>query len=857
MCRSRNKAQQRNIPYLPSKNIVVPIGIAQEPPNLFVKVEKPDRSHKSERRDKHRHNSPRTAAAPKPSCLPNANHPKDAKNKFAHCHGRKRPRSDRGISEADAEDSQTRSMLQPSSSSKIGGSSCRSGVSAKSGGSDLPSTRLVAVEKHPEKKYERRPRHKTRPDKYELKVDTKTVDKATHEATCIKSKRKRHKKTGFALNRDFKAPNVPQDRLTLKPNAGPGIFHKGKASAPVERRGLPDLTFSEMNFLSKRRDVDDARHPISKDVRPPKKSTKGSAQEVSTFFSRPEQHDVALQGPEANDAKQCKLFRKQSIQRNKSSPARPDMRDPLSMIYGNETETRAFSRNSLGADSSTKGWEPNHHVPAIQRHCSANKESSAQRNQSNSTKSYYSWSATPPQKIPLPAALFLYPVARRLGAKGLKYDLRPPNLPRRDFTGIIGLPPDQSSIRDGSLECYTKHVLLEEDKQGVWDCGPRTADRGGHYTLQDLKLLARLSELDDVSESPAIQSDQHRDTKDQGGIHVPLTHLDKLKHALPTHSSNGEGLETSAARIMTSITRKPILRQTGPDFVSEPSADSAAPRPQVAQSGRQGPFAAGPADHLSLRDSTRLGHIRLTPERLLWLQSTDSPALEVRNRGSIFGNAAQTGIHPPIPLWRTSDPVQRPGLYCEYVDSEISTRYSEYPMTSQAHIQQPVGHSEPNTVLDLVHIQREEHQHDHWLGHGVIQDGYLQDYYHTLSDGHDVFDRALLHGPATFLDDTTNILDDFEAPQLDPAFVHQATSLSNVRQDLASAYDEPIATAQDPDRNDIDFGPKLSEENVAASRLGIDGLQRSQTWQQSLRSEVDNQEIEHEFMGFARPHILY
>jgi hypothetical protein len=784
------------------------------------------------------------------------NHPKDATNKFSHRHSRKRPISDRGISEADAEGSQRRSVLHPSSGSRMGSSSSLSGVSSKREGSQLPATRLAAVEKHLGKKYERRPRHKTRPDKYELKVDARPVEKAPHEGTYKKSKRKHHKKTGFAFNHDFKAPNVPQGRLTLKPNTGPGIFHRGKASAPIERRGLPDLTFSEMSFLSKRRDVDDARHPIPKDVRPPKKSTKGSAQEVSDFFSRPEQHDVALQGPQATDSSQCKLLNKQSIPLNKSSPARPDMRKPLSMISGNETGARALSRNSLGAAGRTKGWVPNHHVPAVQRYCSVNKESSAHPNQPNSTASYYSWSATPSRKSPLPAALFVHPESHQLAARGLKCDPRPPSPPERDFPGIMGLSPDQSSISDGSLEYYTKHVLLE-DKQGVWDCVPRTTGSGGHYTLQDLKLLARLSELDDVNESPAIQSDQHRDARGQGRIHIPLTDVDKQKHALPTHASNDEGLEASAARIMTSITRKAILRQTGLDFVSESSADPAAPRLQVAQSGRQGPFAAGPADDLSLRDSTPLVHITLTPERLSWPLSTDSPALEVRNWGSTFGNAVQTGIHLPIPLWRTIDSVQRPGLYRELIDSEISTPYSEYPATSQAHLQQPVGYSEPKTVLDHLHIQREEHQHDHWLGLGVIQDAYQQDYNNTLSDGHDVFDRALLHGPPTFLDDTANILDDFEAPQLDPAYIHQATSLSDVRQDFTSAYDEPIAAAQDPSRNNIDFGPKHSEENFATSGLGIEGLQRGQTWQKSLGPEAGNQEIEHEFMGFARPHILY
>lgn len=200
-------------------------------------------------------------------------------------------------------------------------------------------------------KYERRPSHKTRPDKYEFKVHKTALEK-----THITSKRKRRKKTGPALNNDFKAPNVQQDRLTLKPNTGPGIFQRGNASAPVERRGLPDLTFSGMKFLTKRRDINDAQQQGAKDVQSPKKkSSRGTVQEISDFFSRPQVHDLALQHPRAKTSSQRNILTKHSISPTKSYPAGLGARTPLSTISSNEIGARAFLTNSLGVAARPEG----------------------------------------------------------------------------------------------------------------------------------------------------------------------------------------------------------------------------------------------------------------------------------------------------------------------------------------------------------------------------------------------------------------------------------------------------------------------------------------------------------------------
>ncbi|RJE17654.1 hypothetical protein PHISCL_10009 [Aspergillus sclerotialis] len=100
--------------------------------------------------------------------------------------------------------------------------------------------------------YERRPRHKTRPDRYEYKEQSSRVQKKRKgkpKTTWSMMKRKR------TINDNFHASNVPQSRLTLQSGLNTGIFQKGKTSSPVKNRELPDLAFSEMKFLSKKSQV--------------------------------------------------------------------------------------------------------------------------------------------------------------------------------------------------------------------------------------------------------------------------------------------------------------------------------------------------------------------------------------------------------------------------------------------------------------------------------------------------------------------------------------------------------------------------------------------------------------------------
>ena len=74
--------------------------------------------------------------------------------------------------------------------------------------------------KHP-KCYERRPRHKTRPDRYELKENdrnskmVKLAPKKDSRERKKQKKQKRPEKSGAALMHDYAAQNVAHDRLTV------------------------------------------------------------------------------------------------------------------------------------------------------------------------------------------------------------------------------------------------------------------------------------------------------------------------------------------------------------------------------------------------------------------------------------------------------------------------------------------------------------------------------------------------------------------------------------------------------------------------------------------------------------------
>ncbi|RIB00572.1 hypothetical protein C2G38_2150814 [Gigaspora rosea] len=93
-----------------------------------------------------------------------------------------------------------------------------------------------------------------------------------------KPKTKRHKKTKSLLAssqimQNFSSRNLGTKRVTLRSDSKPGIFNKGKASEKVSTKGVPDLVFSEVDFLnsgsSKKREHDRSDNTYSKSTNRP------------------------------------------------------------------------------------------------------------------------------------------------------------------------------------------------------------------------------------------------------------------------------------------------------------------------------------------------------------------------------------------------------------------------------------------------------------------------------------------------------------------------------------------------------------------------------------------------------------
>ncbi|KAF2831294.1 hypothetical protein CC86DRAFT_463214 [Ophiobolus disseminans] len=142
-------------------------------------------------------------------------------------------------------------------------------------------------------RYARKPRRKTRLERYEPKP-VKERGKHIHHSrkdesnkTRRESKRRKGEKLGSGVAQSFRAKNVSGDRLTLKPREQLGIFNKGRTSMAVRGRGLPDLVFSEMKFLQKEKDPPE---PAPQQTAPKKKKRKKDHAhtkegEISAFFT--------------------------------------------------------------------------------------------------------------------------------------------------------------------------------------------------------------------------------------------------------------------------------------------------------------------------------------------------------------------------------------------------------------------------------------------------------------------------------------------------------------------------------------------------------------------------------------------
>ncbi|OTB08706.1 hypothetical protein M426DRAFT_316719 [Hypoxylon sp. CI-4A] len=137
--------------------------------------------------------------------------------------------------------------------------------------------------------YEKRPRRKTREDKYETRKEKRhrqqedAINHDDHRRKKRKKAEKRKSKAGISSKNvmsNFTSAAVLNERITVQPHLKPGLFDNARAS---KKQPIPDLAFSEMHFLKHQK-----RNPqpkaLSKSRLREKQREDREMEEVSAFF---------------------------------------------------------------------------------------------------------------------------------------------------------------------------------------------------------------------------------------------------------------------------------------------------------------------------------------------------------------------------------------------------------------------------------------------------------------------------------------------------------------------------------------------------------------------------------------------
>ena len=399
-------------------------------------------------------------------------------------------------------------------------------------------------------RYERKPRHKTKVDKYDLKTTSTARNKDKAEIHKTRS-RKRRKKSGLVLNNEFQAPNAAQDRLTLKANGGLGMFQNGKASSSIQRRGVPDLSFSEMKFLSERRE----QQTDLKDGRPSKskKKDKGLPQHISSYFARPLlpkpdprlKTDSTFSGhsPGNVSAASC----------TNSPPSKQPVTEFPRPLPSHGLRRHPDTRNDGEMHVAQEHWF-SEEQPDVQL-CKPRSTAAPNHSKADSAISYYTWSVMPsrwsrsPRDAPKASrGSAAYLGDRLIGSSNnerVHNDSGKQNAARDDE--MPSHSTNESSLSQMSLDQYTKCMLLGSNND-LWNRFPSQPSSAEFYTLSDLKHLAHLEKLEADHRKSNTFQEEHRQFR------LPLPHESSLglseieAHDLPTLRAQRTSYKSSRDR---------------------------------------------------------------------------------------------------------------------------------------------------------------------------------------------------------------------------------------------------------------------------------------------------------------------
>jgi hypothetical protein len=460
-----------SLPFASSEYVKQWLANTQPEPSVDIPTDSKDSRHRKRKRADDRHQD--EEAAKKYTTHPSKQHKRVASSRNRSPKDNKPPSIEEG---SDGGGNDDKEFLQTSSPG-----------SAKDAGSEHQTSNNIRGQRHAiddlSKKYERRPRHKTKTDKYEYKgnaVENSPVRKTARR----QHKRSRRKKTGDALNKEFKATNVEQERLTLRAITGPGIFGKGKASALLQTRGLPDLTFSEMTFMTKKRQPGRPQLDQKKPNNPAKK--KERSKEISEFFAKPSSEAARPRrtSSEVHVRHWSMGITESSRSPVHSSPARLAQRRETRLGSKNLSLTPRHTEQDVRVGRQDEdhratrlrsvGNPKGHDIPTVESATLPNHVST----------SYYSWSATKSR----PSITHHLDESPNLASHAM---VAPPSAQQPTVTR-----PRRSSVTNSSLDRYTKNLLLTRDHELLPQLH-REPPGLDVFSLDDLKGLARIAEIED------------------------------------------------------------------------------------------------------------------------------------------------------------------------------------------------------------------------------------------------------------------------------------------------------------------------------------------------------------------------
>lgn len=379
-----------------------------------------------------------------------------------------------------------------------------------------PSRKQILEHTHRSgERYDKRPRHKTKPDKYDVKAGSKPQDTGKGDVIKKKSSKRQRRKSGLILNKEFKAPNVAQDRLTLSANGGLGIFRKGKASSPVRKSGLPDLSFSEMSFLCRRQDRDEVQQQNPKEKYCKNNKDKTVTQHISEYFERrpaaqPDEEPTSaaiLHGQTAAykpiTSSKSSSSTKQRAEESPEASSRLDLR-------------HSPPKNDNAAPVARKYWISEVEQPRIELY-RPRSTPAAQRQQSSGLASHHSWSVTTPsQRSRNPkvaedvygnAAQISRPQGQHLDEQRCPRDIKYSTIQREDR--MASNSAHERSLSELSGDGYTASMMLGF-KSDSWNHIPTQKAAAELYTLADLKNLSRLERLSVHQKETSSLRNAHR-----------------------------------------------------------------------------------------------------------------------------------------------------------------------------------------------------------------------------------------------------------------------------------------------------------------------------------------------------------